>query len=140
MKHHYLVKDNQGYDYLSRKILSSFIKDDNLIIFINGNMGVGKTSLCSSFARVYDVYDLCSSSFGLVNTRVGLRNIIHADLYRSVLTEEFFGNEILPLLDKPFLLLMEWVNPQLISKQAVHLSISITLAPNYDRKLEVSLM
>jgi tRNA threonylcarbamoyladenosine biosynthesis protein TsaE len=80
----------------------------NSTIFLNGEIGAGKTYLCSRIASHFGVENLTSSSFGRVSMHPGDVNIVHCDFYRSKLNPEFFSLEVEPLLKAPWLLLVEW--------------------------------
>jgi tRNA A37 threonylcarbamoyladenosine biosynthesis protein TsaE len=131
---------NYTYDYsfIAKDILCNFSENDKLIIFLNGNMGAGKTSLCNAFGNFLNVFDLCSSSYGLVNFKQGSRSVIHSDFYRNTFRHDFFDEEVLPLLHPPFLLLMEWVPPIQLIREAVHLSITIRVNDDQNRVIQVS--
>ena len=101
-------------------------------------MGAGKTSLCNAFGNFFNVFDLCSSSYGLVNFKQGSRTVIHSDFYRNSFSHDFFDEEVLPLLHSPFLLLMEWVRPIQLIREAVHLSITIRVNDDQSRVIQVS--
>ena len=134
----YFVKFNHNCDIVARKILAPFLNNDRLIIFINGNMGAGKTSLCNSFAKVFLVEDLSSSSYGLVNSCIGTKKVIHSDFYRYNFNDQFFDDEILPLLDTSFLLMIEWADPTQLINNVPHLSISLSITESQDRYILVS--
>ena len=82
--------------------------EPNLTIFLNGEIGAGKTYLCSRIASHFGVVNLTSSSFGRVYMHAGDVNVVHCDFYRSKLNYEFFSLEVEPLLKTPWLLLVEW--------------------------------
>ena len=82
--------------------------EPNLTIFLNGEIGAGKTYLCSRTASHFGVGNLTSSSFGRVSMHAGDVNVVHCDFYRSKLNYEFFSLEVEPLLKAPWLLLVEW--------------------------------
>jgi tRNA A37 threonylcarbamoyladenosine biosynthesis protein TsaE len=140
MDHEYLVKFNNNFDIVARKILIPFSINDQLIIFINGNMGVGKTSLCNSFAKIFHVDDLSSSSYGLVNSCIGTKKVIHSDFYRYHFNDHFFDEEIFPLLDTSYLLMIEWAHPCQLINNVPHLSISLSITECQDRYVLVSTM
>lgn len=107
--------DNSVFTSDSLKETDSFISqlakriEPNSTIFLNGEMGSGKTYLCSRIALHYGVENLTSSSFGRVSLHAGYaKNIVHCDFYRSKLTHDFFSLEVEPLLKEPWLLLLEW--------------------------------
>lgn len=80
------------------------------IILLNGDVGSGKTYVCSKIANHFGIKNLSSSSFQLVNLHIGDINIVHCDFYRRPYDYNFFCNEIEPLLVEPWILLLEWVN------------------------------
>jgi tRNA threonylcarbamoyladenosine biosynthesis protein TsaE len=82
--------------------------EPNSTILLNGEIGSGKTYLCSRIAIRYGVENLTSSSFGRVSVHAGDINIVHCDFYRSKLNHDFFYLEVEPLLKAPWLLLLEW--------------------------------
>ena len=46
------------YTFIVRDIFSNFPENEKLIIFLNGNMGVGKTSLCNAIGKFFNVFDV----------------------------------------------------------------------------------
>ena len=126
------------YTIIVKDIFCNYTVKEKLIIFLNGNMGAGKTSLCNAFGNFFNVFDLCSSSYGLVNFKQGSRTVIHSDFYRNSFSHDFFDEEVLPLLHPPFLLLMEWVRPIQLIREAVHLSMTIRVNDDQSRVIQVS--
>ena len=82
--------------------------EPNSTILLNGEMGAGKTYLCSGIASHFGVKSLTSASFGRVSLHSGDVTIVHCDFYRSKLNHDFFTLEVEPLLKAPWLLLIEW--------------------------------
>jgi len=82
----------------------------NSVVLLNGDVGTGKTYICSQIASHFGIKDFASSSFQRVNEYTGNVNIIHCDFYRSQCEYEFFLQEIDPLLQDPWILLIEWFN------------------------------
>ena len=132
------INYTDDYSIIVRDIICNYTENEKLIIFLNGNMGAGKTSLCNAFGNFFNVFDLCSSSFGLVNFKQGSRFVIHSDFYRNTFSYDFFDEEVLPLLHPPFLLMMEWVRPTQLIREAVHLSINIMVNNDQNRVIQVS--
>ena len=132
------INCSDDYSNIAKDVFCKFTENDNLIIFLNGNMGSGKTSLCNAFGKYFNVFDICSSSYGLVNFKQGTRKVIHSDFYRNAFSHDFFDEEVLPLLHPPFLLMMEWVRPIQLIRQAVHLSITLTVCTDRNRSVHIS--
>ena len=80
------------------------------IILLNGDMGSGKTYVCSKIANHFGINNLSSASFQRVNLHSGGVNVVHCDFYRRTCDYDFFCNEIEPLLADPWILLMEWTS------------------------------
>ena len=82
--------------------------EPNSTILLNGEMGAGKTYLCSGIASHFGIKTLTSASFGRVSLHSGDVTIVHCDFYRSKLNHDFFTLEVEPLLKTPWILLIEW--------------------------------
>lgn len=78
------------------------------VLYLNGDLGTGKTFLCQSIGAFYETELVNSSSFSRVTTSVGNINIIHCDFYRTKPEDFFFEFQIEPLLIDPWVLLIEW--------------------------------
>jgi len=104
------------------------------IVFINGPMGVGKTTFSRDLSKLFNAYNVSSSSFSLINIFYGDRTIIHADFYRQNCRYEILEYEVLPLLKSPYLALLEWCAPQLIDRSAKHFTLDISFTKNGSRK------
>jgi len=103
-------------EYISRSIsetakiskdISEIIAENSLLL-INGEMGAGKTTICSQIGSNFGINDLTSSSFQRVTFHRGVLNIVHCDFYRGVFNQDFYIQEIEPQLISPWLLLIEW--------------------------------
>lgn len=114
------MKDSTIKHYhVSRPIIYSYIIDSlslNLnkafIIFLNGEMGSGKTTLVKSFLENYDMKSIATSpTFTLINEyAVNDINIFHYDLYRVKSTKELFEVGIDYYLEQKGLHFFEWPN------------------------------
>ena len=96
-------------------------------------MGVGKTSFSRDLAKLFNINCINSSSFSLINVSFGDRILIHADFYRQS-DSLHFEDDILPYLDKSYLILFEWCKPTLIDKRAQHFTLDISFSNHGSRK------
>jgi tRNA A37 threonylcarbamoyladenosine biosynthesis protein TsaE len=124
-----IIKNNNPCNSIF-KILSDF---NYAVIFINGPMGVGKTSFSRNLAKRFNINCISSSSFSLINISFGDRTLIHADFYRQSYTLHY-EDDILPYLDKSYLILFEWCKPTLIDKRAQHFTLDISFSNQGSRQ------
>ncbi len=85
------------------KILPSFA------VYLDGELGTGKTFICKEIARLYEIYNISSSSFSKMKVHNSYIKLIHSDLYNINEDEEFFYNYIYPELNNKCILITEWL-------------------------------
>lgn len=113
--------------------------EPNSTILLNGEMGAGKTYLCSGIASHFGVKNLTSASFGRVSLHSGDVTIVHCDFYRSKLNHDFFTTEVEPMLKNPWLLLIEWSrNEEKIIEAEKIIEIEILHKGSSSRELRLS--
>ena len=79
------------------------------VIYLEGQLGTGKTFLCQQIARINDEDKLTSSSFLNFNIYLGKYRIIHVDYYYNTNeANEFFYNNIFEEIDDNTILISEW--------------------------------
>lgn len=129
-----------GSNYIeSAKTVYEQIKNiDKLVLFVNGSMGVGKTTFSRSLITMYGGTNVNSASYGIVSKISCDFCILHCDFYRYEPNDLFFETEILPLLSDKYLLLLEWATPQITFSNAIHYHLEITLSDNGTRSLKFS--
>ena len=97
------------------KIALEFAKslENNCIIYLNGDVGSGKTIFTNKVASYFGNHTITSSSFSRIQLHRGFPNIIHCDLYRGVFTSAQLLLELETHLVEPWLLFIEWPNETL---------------------------
>jgi tRNA threonylcarbamoyl adenosine modification protein YjeE len=128
--------DLNNIDNLAKKIFEPYIGQPS-IFFINGPMGVGKTTLVNSILRHLSNATPNSSSYGIVNTYSLNPSIIHCDFFRTGWDEEIFETDVLPLLFGNFSLYMEWVQPFILSDISSSISVNLSFTTDSQREIEV---
>jgi len=82
----------------------------NCVIYLNGDVGSGKTLFTSKVANYFGTHTITSSSFSRIQAHQGSPNIIHCDLYRGNYSTNEFLEELDSQLLEPWLLFIEWPN------------------------------
>ena len=115
MNFEYILKCVEDTKNMAKDI-APFIK--NNIIFLNGEIGAGKTTFTKYLVEIYGLNDeVCSPTFSLENrnnTKNGL--IIHFDLYRIKNEEELDMIGFYDTLKEDATILIEWADKFNIEK------------------------
>ena len=115
MNFEYILKCVEDTKNMAKDI-APFIK--NNIIFLNGEIGAGKTTFTKYLVEIYGLNDeVCSPTFSLenrYNTKNGL--IIHFDLYRIKNEEELDMIGVYDTLKEDATILIEWADKFNIEK------------------------
>jgi tRNA threonylcarbamoyladenosine biosynthesis protein TsaE len=87
-------------------------KYDSLVIYLKGNLGAGKTTFAKGFVKGMDFNELVTSpTYNLIET-IETNNFIiyHVDLYRIESLNQILELELheKPIIDKPYIYLIEW--------------------------------
>lgn len=115
MNSEYILKCEEDTKNMAKDI-APFIK--NNIIFLNGEIGAGKTTFTKYLVETYGLADeVCSPTFALEN-RYETKNslIIHFDLYRIKSEEELDMIGFYDTLKEEATILIEWADKFNIEK------------------------
>lgn len=87
-------------------------KYESLVIYLKGNLGTGKTTFSKGFLKGMGFNELVNSpTYNLIET-IETDNFIiyHVDLYRIESLNEILELELheKPIIDKPYIFLIEW--------------------------------
>ena len=88
-------------------------KKDSIIVFLDGNLSSGKTTLVRSFASLYNLSNVSSPTFGILNNYDNI--IYHYDLY-IVGVDKFMSLGLVNELDNNGIHFIEWGDEVLKSK------------------------
>ena len=116
-------------------VAQSIIKhsSNKKIVLLNGEMGVGKTTLVKEIAKLLGVEENVSSpTFSIVNEYHGNEVIFHFDFYRLEEEEEAYDFGIEEYFDSGNLCLLEWPEKisNLLPSSNLCLDVQITLKNN----------
>ena len=103
------------------------------IVLLNGEMGVGKTTLVKEIAKLLGVEENVSSpTFSIVNEYHGNEVIFHFDFYRLDEEDEAYDFGIEEYFDSGNLCLLEWPEKisNLLPSSDLCLDVQITLKNN----------
>ena len=95
--------------YLSLIDSSDASVNEPMIIFLNGDLGAGKTTLTQGLAKALGIEERVKSpTYTLVESYQGEAELRHFDLYRMSDPEELFYLGLEDMLARSSLLLFEW--------------------------------
>jgi len=122
------------------ELAADFAKDINEgdIVVLNGNLGTGKTFFIKQAAKYFNVNNVSSPTFAIVNEYDGLLKIYHFDFYRINSAGELFDIGYYDYLnDKNALIFIEWGNliPGVIPKE--RFEINILIGDDLEREFKI---
>ena len=101
---------------------------DCLVVCLDGEMGVGKTTLTAGICANFGAYRVKSPTYTVVNEYIGELPIFHFDFYRLGDEDDLASVGFDDYLARRGILFVEWSEllPNAIPKDALHLSLSRT--------------
>lgn len=117
--------------------LSQYLKNGNTVV-LNGNLGSGKTTLIKFICEQWDISNVNSPSFAIVNEYYGKNKVYHFDFYRLKKIEELYDIGFEEYLsDEDAVVFIEWGNlmSEILPKN--YLEICIETIPTNERKIEI---
>lgn len=108
----------------------------NSVIYLNGDVGSGKTYFAKILAEQFGVYDLSSSSYERVSIHKKEINLIHCDLYRDNYSNMFFSELDYHLIE-PWILLVEWPKQYLPFNNCNHFIVNISILDKNIRSINI---
>ena len=97
------------------------------IVTLKGNLGAGKTFFTKHLCKNFNINNVSSPSFAIVNEYLGERKVYHFDFYRLEKIEELYDigfDEY--LADKTANVIIEWADlmPEIIPREIIEIEIS----------------
>ena len=106
------------------------------ILYLDGEVGVGKTFFVKGFARNYNIHDIASPSFSRMAIHRGEITLVHCDFYRGAPSESFYYEEIEHYLTENWVLIIEWGSNFLSDLKYDKYRINITYSEKQNRLFE----
>ena len=103
-------------------------------VYLEGQVGAGKTFFCKQIARLYGIDSLASSSFLNYSIYCGSFKVVHVDYYYNKHPVEFFYNNIYDDIDEKTILLTEW-SPNYFDLEIPQFFLKIDLLDTKRRKI-----
>ncbi|SHH20159.1 tRNA (adenosine(37)-N6)-threonylcarbamoyltransferase complex ATPase subunit type 1 TsaE [Thermosipho atlanticus] len=101
--------------------------DGYRFVFLNGDLGVGKTTFVRFFCENFGINpeDVSSPTFAIVNIYEGIRLIYHVDIYRLTDVNELFYILEDQIENEEGIFLIEWANlfPEYFSDERVEIEL-----------------
>ena len=117
--------------------LSQYLKNGNTVV-LNGNLGSGKTTLIKFICEQWDISNVNSPSFAIVNEYYGKNKVYHFDFYRLKKIEELYDIGFEEYLsDEEAVVFIEWGNLMSEILPQNYLEIFIESKPTNERKIEI---
>lgn len=131
------IENEDGTIELAGK-LADYLKPGDIVL-LEGNLGTGKTFLVNAICAEWDIVEVTSPTFALVNEYHGTNKVFHFDFYRIEKEEELYdiGFEEY-LMDDSSITFIEWPNlyPNVLPKSCV--KITITAKEAEKRSISIS--
>tara|TARA_B100001057_G_C22695175_1_gene889445 strand:+ start:573 stop:992 length:420 start_codon:yes stop_codon:yes gene_type:complete len=135
-KSEFLINDIKELDEVAKYIISLF-PSQNLFL-LDGEMGVGKTTLIKKICNQLGINDACSPSFSIINNYITKKNkeIFHVDCYRIEDENEVENIGLLEILDNELTCFVEWPKKihNFLPKKSVNIKIE---SQNNLRKISI---
>jgi tRNA threonylcarbamoyladenosine biosynthesis protein TsaE len=97
----------------------------NEVIVLNGNLGSGKTFFVKNVCKVFDIDNVVSPTFAIVNEHDGKFHINHFDFYRINNIKELYNIGFDDYLNNEAITFIEWGNlfPDVLPGKYIEISI-----------------
>ena len=108
------------------------------IVSFNGNLGSGKTTMIKYIASYFNIKNVTSPSFSIVNEYIGNKKIYHFDFYRLKNLEELYDIGFEDYLnDSEAIVLIEWGNLMEEILPQKRYEITIKIKDNTEREITI---
>ena len=105
-------------------------------LYLEGELGAGKTFLCQQIAKLNGIESLTSSSFLNFTIHSCKSKIIHVDYYYNQTSDDFFFSNIYEEIDDNTIILSEWC-PEYFKLNISQFIVKIVLVNESRRKISL---
>ncbi len=119
------ICNNENETRLLAKDFSEILEDGDLIV-LNGNLGTGKTFFVKEILKYFNITNVTSPSFAIVNEYNGEKKIFHFDFYRIKNQNELVDIGFQDYLsDLDSVIFIEWgeMFPEILPKENIEINI-----------------
>lgn len=131
------ISELHDLEVLAKELSNYFNPGD--VVVLEGNLGSGKTTLIKNICLDFEINDVNSPSFAIVNEYQGKIKVYHFDFYRIKKIDELYdiGFEDY-LLDDSSIIFIEWGNlfPEILPHK--YFRLFLQLNENNDRKVTIT--
>lgn len=103
------VVQNESETNLIAEDFSKYLQVGD-IVFLNGELGAGKTFFVKSVCSNFGIQNVSSPSFAIVNEYSGTKKIFHFDFYRIKREQELFDIGFREYLSDEAIVFIEWAD------------------------------
>ena len=132
MKNPIFIKNEAELDKFAEYISTQCT--EQYCIALHGDLGVGKTTFVKHLGKRWNITEVKSPSFGIVDVHHGNRTLIHIDAYR-LKDESLKAFDLDDLCTPPYCLIVEW--PERLS-QSFHFDLHLyfSILPDGSREIK----
>ena len=114
-------------------------KTSRVFIAMHGEMGVGKTAFVRGFASHFEISNVKSPTYTVVNESRGRKNIYHFDMYRIESEDDLYSIGFDEYIEKDGLCISEWSEnvEDFIPEDSVRVTIKRASDSEAKRKIEI---
>ena len=100
-----IIKNENELDGLAQKVAA--LCTEQYCIALHGDLGAGKTTFVKHLGKLWNINDVKSPSFGIVDVHRGIKTLIHIDAYR-LKNGTLNAFDLDDLCTPPYCIIVEW--------------------------------
>jgi tRNA threonylcarbamoyladenosine biosynthesis protein TsaE len=130
------ISSSEEETILTAKNFADELKSND-VIFLNGDLGSGKTFFVKHICKEFGIENVSSPSFTIVNEYHNKKNFVHFDFYRIKKVEELYDIGFHEYFNRENIVFIEWSNmfPDILPKQ--NYQIDLKFVNNTSREISI---